>query len=201
MSDAFIKARRNLVLMSAFLLTYGTGAISFSENNAVIGFAIKIENIFLFNVWCGVFLGYFFWRFYTAGGGGQMIKTFQSSFEANLYRIILNWAQDDFERKKTIKAVTKPENFLTYGYIKRIPIIGYSRDGSNFLVRINSKKDIYLIGDGVWRYQPGFLQYWSLRLYCFGREVSGNNQFSELVLPWFLAISAAIALGYKLQTY
>lgn len=195
---AFARARRNLVLMSTFLLVYCSGTISFTANNAFIGFAIKIEDVFMLHAWCGVFLAYFFWRFYTAGGGGQMIKAFGEAFEAQLLRLLENHAFNKRNKDKDLGKITK-EYFLKVGEIYGVPVIGYAPTGIAGHERITAKKD-YKTKER-YLYYPGFLKYWLMRSYVFIREIIGSNQFTELILPWFLALTAAGALFWKIQTY
>lgn len=197
-SDAFARARRNLVLMSTFLLVYCTGTISFTANNAFIGFAIKIEDVFMLHAWCGVFLAYFFWRFYTAGGGGQMIKAFGETFEAQFLRFLEARAFNKRNKDKEL-GIIKKEYFLKVGEISGVPVIGYSSAGVAAHDKIYTKKDYK--NKERYLYYPGFLKYWLMREYVFIREIIVNNQFTELILPWFLALAAAGVLGLKISTY
>lgn len=195
--DDFVRTRRNLVLMSTFLLVYCTGTISFAANNAFIGFAIKIEDVSMMHSWCGVFLAYFFWRFYTAGGGGQMIKAFGEVFEAEFLRLLENHAF--YKRSKDKGLETKKEYFLKVGEIFSVPVIGYSETGIAGHEKITKIKDYKTKERQL--YYPGTVKYWLMRSYVFIREIIGNNQFTELILPWLLALTSAGALFWKMQNY
>ena len=96
--SGFIRARRNLILMSTLILIYGSNAIGFNENSSFNGVPVQVRDIETVELWLLIFNLYFIWRYCANTDIEQAFYKYNFEFETSI-RDLLSEKVDDIQKK------------------------------------------------------------------------------------------------------
>ncbi len=173
--DHFIRQRRNLVLMSLFVIFYRIGELEIDQIN-FLGNETTIGNPAVVTFSLGVFFTYFLWRYYTACREVAGVTNFFKVIQDKAYLIDYGHAR---------KVVKKLDNLRTGPSHK-----GPKQLRNSFIYEI-SEKDVNGINHHVRGEFTTSLSH-SVESYIRGFffAICNTSAFSEYVLPYLLGMLA-----------
>lgn len=189
--DHFVKQRRNLVLISLFVVFYKAGDLAIEKIN-LLGNETDIGNPEIVHLSLGIFFLYFLLRYYTACRAVSGVKKFWRACQA--------W----FEKRcrHQIHAVLKANNinYTSEPHVKKSaffevqitfrpnPSFSHEAHGKEIPARLveQGKHEEYVYSYGV--------KYWPWRFYSAIYSIFNYTYFLEYVFPYMLALLAVLEL-------
>jgi hypothetical protein len=195
----FLRARRNLVLMSAIILIYATGAIEFTANGgAFLGLPVRLGHRGVVEVWLLIFWVYFLWRYHASLDGNHPTILIMRNIEKTIRNVAEIHAWSSF-KSKWVEIASEPDKYtvkvvgphLYPGFFLgpiSVPVYGLAWPGR--AATIDKTEDGY----SKYNYVLPQDEALALARTAFREQILTHNAFSEMLWPYIVATVAFLAL-------
>ncbi len=197
--SSFVRARRNLVLLSAFLFVYLSGTLDFKEDINFLGLVMKQGSEPKIELWLLVFLCYFIWRYHASLNGNSPLNKISSLANLELNTLTEKLAiQEAGQRAQNRNDVT--ENLsanIKLTKETKIPIWIFTATAPEFRLSVSAlsaknKHSTVTIELGSYCLTPEQTKKFFIK---YAKEhIVKYNHFSEVIWPYGLSYIAYVWL-------
>lgn len=197
--SGFIRARRNLILMSTLILIYASNAIGLNENSSFNGVPVHFKDINTVELWLLIFNLYFIWRYCANTDISHAIYNYKLELETSMEGLIKKKSQGILRNmivrlKADGSEVTRLERTNEKGHYAGLFVIKYKFDTYSVPQPPKRANQNEILGSN-------FISPLSLIWINFWSIVKGHFfkiTFTEKILPLMLGVTSAVALFYKI---